>query len=97
MTPNEAKAILARMKYTMSDNGARIWYIKRNEALDLAIELIEGCEQKRPRIAQDAKGIWMTCGKCGYHMKALMPNDPSFFHIPKYCSECGTKVKWDDA
>ena len=97
MTSNEAKAILARMKYTIpTDPDARIWYMKRNDAIEFAIELIESHEPKRPGIAQDEKGIWLMCGQCGSHMKAMYPNDPSFYVLTNYCPYCGTKVKWDD-
>ena len=62
--------------------------------------LSEDHEPKRPGLAQDARGIWCTCGSCGHHLKSAIPSDgsifyDSFFQFPKYCSNCGKAVKWD--
>ena len=97
---DEAEKILKGVMLCIRDDCKDCPYRNELNCSDLMLHelkdaLIESRERKRPGIAQDAKGIWMTCGKCGSHMKALYPNDPSFYVIPKYCPNCGTGVLWD--
>lgn len=65
-----------------------------------ALALLKEQEAVASGLMQDAKGIWNTCGKCGHILKSAffnpMEENNTFFYYPKFCSECGQAVKWND-
>ena len=79
----------------MEEINSKFVFLRPSDAT-VVMDLLKKHELKRPGIAQDEKGIWLMCGQCGSHMKAMYPNDPSFYVLTNYCPYCGTKVKWDD-
>lgn len=68
-------------------------YIKIGQVITDAIVLLKEQEAKSPSLMQDEENIWFICPKCGHKLRAFLalPNA----YCPKFCSECGQKVKWD--
>lgn len=70
----------------------------RDALLMDALALLKEQDAVEPCLMQDAKGIWNTCVKCGHILKSAflnpMEENNTFFYYPKFCSECGQKVKW---
>ena len=52
-------------------------------------------EAKPPAIMQDIEGIWSTCSMCGHKLRPILAMKMDTY-FPKFCSECGQAVKWDD-
>ena len=83
--------------------GCENW-IKNHEGEDLilgptAVEellaVLKEQEPKPPSLMQDAEGVWATCPTCGNKLHAILAIKMNG-HFPKFCPNCGRKVKWDD-
>ena len=57
------------------------------------LKLLKAQEAKQPSIMQDQEGIWSICSKCGYKLRPFLAMELDMY-FPKFCSECGQKVKW---
>lgn len=56
-------------------------------------------EQKpvEPDIGQVVDGVYAVCANCRYSLKLLFDaGGPKIGYSPKFCPECGRKVKWDE-
>lgn len=60
-----------------------------------ALELLKEQEPQETRLVHHYSrpgvyaDLWLHCEKCGGR------SDNSHYYKPKYCPECGRKVKWD--
>lgn len=64
-----------------------------------ALAILKEQEPVPPNLMQNMDGIWNTCKRCGHTLKPAIINAENpkwFFTFPKYCSECGQAVKWND-
>lgn len=57
-------------------------------AIDIAIAKLEAQEPMEPLRIQGKHGLFLYCPKC----KTIL-NDMA---KPKYCSQCGQRISWDD-
>lgn len=55
-----------------------------------AIALLKEQEAVKPRANDASLSPFPICGACGTSLFAIRS------YRPKYCSECGRKMKWDD-
>ena len=71
-------------------------HIKEDELTTLcdAIDMLKTMKAKRPNVMQCSDGIFATCPKCGEKVKELVAMQMNS-HFPKYCSECGQRLKWE--
>lgn len=65
---------------------------------DIALSMLEEQEPIVPGLEQDADGIYSTCGNCRTRLWKMFGLE---FEInpdamPKFCPQCGKKVKWDE-
>lgn len=59
----------------------------------LISELMKENEAVKPKFVQDVNGAYSVCGKCNHKLWKLFTVAPS--KMPRFCSQCGRKVKWE--
>lgn len=79
-------------EYEKAKDDIDTWYFRYHAVSD-ALAMLKEQEPKPPNLAQDADGIWATCGKCGHKLRAFLAMEMDTY-IPKYCANCGKEVKW---
>ena len=61
------------------------------------LTLVRKREAVNPNIEHSARGLWYTCGHCGW--KLFEVRDTATVEVRKrvrFCASCGRQVKWGD-
>lgn len=83
--------IMVCMVIVLATNETKI--VKKEAYLDGYKKALKDCDKlpTRPIILDESTGdIDFKCSCCGYEY--IVPEE----HKPKYCSECGRKIDWED-
>ena len=86
---------ICNAKSNMAIGKGKIAWAGYANTADDAIALLKEKEPEPPALMQDAEGIWATCPTCGNKLRAIFAMEMNTY-FPKFCSECGQEVKWNE-